>query len=237
MIWAAFITLTPHERQGVWYHRSLHCLFNSLYRRTTEKLQCSMLLVDCHPLQWRHNETMASQFVSVSIICSPVCSDADQRQHQSSASLAFVRGIHRGPVNSPHKWPVTRKMFPFDDVIMVSMSWRHHVSLLWSVSPTYLTTLYSFCTLSSAADWRLRKRPQNFRSLYLSRCNNLPPLSCCCRCSSYSRSWCSLRHSHSCQFTLSWAWPGSSCDPRTPYDAPCGCSILLGKIVFLDFRP
>ena len=45
-------------------------------------------------------------------------SDADQRKHQSSASLAFVRGFHRGPVNSPHKWPVTRKMFPFDDVIM-----------------------------------------------------------------------------------------------------------------------
>ena len=30
-----------------------------------------------------------------------------------------VRGIHRGPVNSPHKWPVTRKMFPFDEVIMI----------------------------------------------------------------------------------------------------------------------
>ena len=41
-------------------------------------------------------------------------------KHQSSASLAFVRGIHRSPVNSPHKWPVTRKMFPFDDVIMGS---------------------------------------------------------------------------------------------------------------------
>ena len=27
-------------------------------------------------------------------------------------------GIHRSPVNSPHKWPVTRKMFPFDDVII-----------------------------------------------------------------------------------------------------------------------
>ena len=40
-------------------------------------------------------------------------------EHQSSASLAFVRGIHRWPVNSPHKGPVTRKMFPFDDVIMV----------------------------------------------------------------------------------------------------------------------
>ena len=34
------------------------------------------------------------------------------------ASLAFVRGIHGWPVNSPHKGPVTRKMFPFDDVIM-----------------------------------------------------------------------------------------------------------------------
>ena len=40
------------------------------------------------------------------------------KKHQSSASLAFVRGIHRGPVNSPHKGPVTRKMFPFHDVIM-----------------------------------------------------------------------------------------------------------------------
>ena len=40
------------------------------------------------------------------------------RKHQSSAWLAFVWGIHRGPVNSPHKWPVTRKIFPFDDVIM-----------------------------------------------------------------------------------------------------------------------
>ena len=40
------------------------------------------------------------------------------RKHQSSASLAFVWEIHRGPVNSPHKWPVTRKMFRFDDVIM-----------------------------------------------------------------------------------------------------------------------
>ena len=45
-------------------------------------------------------------------------SGEDERKHQSSAFLAFVRGIHRGPVNSPHKWPVTRKMFPFDDVIM-----------------------------------------------------------------------------------------------------------------------
>ena len=61
-------------------------------------------------------DTMASQITSLTIVYSTVYSGADQRKHQSSASLAFVRGIHRGPVNSPHK--VTRKMFPFDDVIM-----------------------------------------------------------------------------------------------------------------------
>ena len=59
---------------------------------------------------------MASQITSLTIAYSTVYSDADQRKHQSSASLAFVRGTHRGPVNSPHKWPVKRKIF--DDVIM-----------------------------------------------------------------------------------------------------------------------
>ena len=63
---------------------------------------------------------MASQITSLTIVYSTVYSGGDQRKPQSSASLAFVRGIHRGPVNSPHKWPVTRKMFPFDDVIMVT---------------------------------------------------------------------------------------------------------------------
>ena len=62
---------------------------------------------------------MASLITGLTIVCPAVYSGTDQRKHQSSASLAFVRGIHRGPVHSPHKWPVTRKMFPFDDVIMV----------------------------------------------------------------------------------------------------------------------
>ena len=64
---------------------------------------------------------MASQTTSLTIVYSTVYSGADQRKHQSSASLVFVRGIHRGPVNFPHKWPVTRKMFPFDDVIMIAV--------------------------------------------------------------------------------------------------------------------
>ena len=54
---------------------------------------------------------IASQITSLTIVYSSVYSDADQRKYQSSAPLAFVRGIHRRPVNSPHKWPVTRKCF------------------------------------------------------------------------------------------------------------------------------
>ena len=61
---------------------------------------------------------MASQITSFTIVYSTFYSGSDQRKHQSSALLAFVWEIHRWPVNSRHKWPVTRKMFPFDDVIM-----------------------------------------------------------------------------------------------------------------------
>ena len=61
---------------------------------------------------------LASQITSLTVVSSIVCSGVNQRKHQSSASLAFVWEIHRGPVNFPHKWPVTRKMFPFDYVIM-----------------------------------------------------------------------------------------------------------------------
>ena len=62
---------------------------------------------------------MASQITSLTGVYSTVWLGADQRKHQSSASLAFVGEIHRWPVNSPHKGPVTRKMFPFDDVIVL----------------------------------------------------------------------------------------------------------------------
>ena len=72
---------------------------------------------------------MASQITSLTTVYSTVYSGADQRKRQSSASLAFVRGIHRWPVNSPHKGPVTRNMFPFDDVIRVIA--RVALKLLW----------------------------------------------------------------------------------------------------------
>ena len=97
---------------------------------------CSFSLVDIQPgtfITWSNVTqlwlphysdvimgTMASQITSLTIVYSTIYLGADQRKHQSSASLAFVRGIHRWTMNSPHKGPVTWKMFPFDDVIMSS---------------------------------------------------------------------------------------------------------------------
>ena len=79
----------------------------------------------CKQIIWCHRHysnvimgAMASQITSFTIVYSIVYPGADQRKHQSSASLAFERGIHWWPVNSLHKWPVAQKMFPFDDVIM-----------------------------------------------------------------------------------------------------------------------
>ena len=77
---------------------------------------------------------MASQITNVSIVCSIVCSGTGQRKHQSSASLAIVGGIHRSPADFPQKGPVTRKMFPFDNVIMIQGYWRGaHLWWLWTI--------------------------------------------------------------------------------------------------------
>ena len=65
--------------------------------------------------------------------CACVISGKDQREYQSSASLAFVRGIHRGPVNSPHKRPVMRKVSPFDDVIMGSHIYIYIYSTIFRI--------------------------------------------------------------------------------------------------------
>ena len=111
---------------------------------------------------------ISSQITSLTTVYSNFYSDADQRKHQSSASLAFVRGIHRGPENSPHKWPVTRKMFPFDDVIMernhwyrkgfdaICSSWNKEFNVLVP-SVFFVASLRSFCgTCPSAGTWAPR---------------------------------------------------------------------------------
>ena len=74
---------------------------------------------------------MGSQITSLTTVYSTVYSGADQRKHQSSASLACVRGIHRS-----HKWPVTRKMFLF--------VWRHYGVTL-NESNNIFCFLYTDC--------------------------------------------------------------------------------------------
>ena len=69
-------------------------------------------------LQWRHNRcNSVSNHQPHGCLLNRLFKRRAEK-HQTSASLVFVRGIHRRPVSSPHTWPVTRKMFPSDDVIM-----------------------------------------------------------------------------------------------------------------------
>ena len=62
--------------------------------------------------------TMASQITSLTVVYSTVYSDADKKKTSKLRVTGLCVGNSPGAVNSPHKGPVTRKMFPFDDVIM-----------------------------------------------------------------------------------------------------------------------
>ena len=96
---------------------------------------------------------MAFQITSLTIVCATVYSGVDQRKHQSSASLAFVRGIHRWPVNSPHK---VRKMFPFDDVIMaacIRKIFEHdhmfYMLMAWALHAEEFRIIYLNCSFQN----------------------------------------------------------------------------------------
>ena len=113
---------------------------------------------DISSLQW-HNvimSLMASQINSLTIVNSIVYSGVDQRKLQSSTSLAFLRGIHWWPVKSLHKGPVTRKMFPFDDVIIY---WNIH-GLMVILIPIQLNFIQGYSLL----------KPQRLRLLQWWNC-------------------------------------------------------------------
>ena len=113
------------NRPGI-EHLNTHCVTNTSrgkwFHSITGRILSFTGLINASFFSNRYCDVImgavASQITSLTMVYSTVYSDADQRKHESSASLDFVRGIHRGPVNSPHKWPVTRKMVQFDDVIM-----------------------------------------------------------------------------------------------------------------------
>ena len=111
-VWNNLVRIFSYEKRRNW------CLFIYLFIHIF--IYVSVVIWYqwiAYPAKIHNNDvimsTMASQITSVSIVCSTVCSSADQRKHQSSASLAFVNGIHRWPFDSPHKGPLTRKMSPF----------------------------------------------------------------------------------------------------------------------------
>ena len=119
---------------------------------------------------WRHNEYDGVSHHRLTIVYSTVYSDAHQRKHQSSASLVFVRGIHRGPVNSPRKWPVTRKMLPFDDVIMMFSWWRIRTNLLnlvFTIGLIIFIKTWDFCILHPFEQIRKTTKQAVCRALFL----------------------------------------------------------------------
>ena len=84
-------------------------------------------------LQWRHNEHHSvSNHQSLDCLLIHLFSRTWKIHIKNSASLAFVRGIHWWPVDYPHKWPVTRKIFPFYDVVM----WRSRCLIQLPMQPT-----------------------------------------------------------------------------------------------------
>ena len=113
--------------QGICGHTVCNISFNSLYGVQTGPGFGSYLLKSWLLAVYYDDVimgAMASQITSLTIVHSTVYSDADQRKHQNSASLAFVRGIQRGLVNSLHKWPVTGKCFH-----LMTSSWSSEIKL------------------------------------------------------------------------------------------------------------
>ena len=136
-----------------------YVVYNPMHPINIHTVSVCFVLFSLYYRFWSHYDdvimsAIASQITSLTIVYSTDYPGADQSKHQSSASLAFVWGIHRGPVNSPHKWPVTRKMFPFDDVIMY-------------VSDPFVYILHGCFPATVAILEYARNRP--------APCNSIPP--------------------------------------------------------------
>ena len=118
---------------------------------------------------------MASQITSLTIVYSILYSGADQRKHQSPASLAFVRGIHLLPVNSPHKWSITRKMSPYHDVIMrywaLQSTFQGFSTSLCCKAVWYLLIFFVSCYFTSqtliASDVALEYKHYHYHKPYI----------------------------------------------------------------------
>ena len=112
-----------------------------------------------YPLRWRHND-----HAGVSNHQPHVCllNRLFRRRSKKTSKLrvtGFCAGNSPGPVNSPHKGPVTRNMFPFDDVIMPWCIYPIFVRwLLWAAESNYTAST----TVSCATTWRCEQNGRYF---------------------------------------------------------------------------
>ena len=87
---------------------SIYCFTQSLFRNTVT-------------LRWRHNGCdSVSNHQPHHCLLNRLFRRRSKKTSKRCVTGVCARGIHRRPVNSPHKWPVTREMLPFDDVIMTN---------------------------------------------------------------------------------------------------------------------
>ena len=109
-----------------WQHTERHFpkeIFSSEFISSTAYLLSPMGDVRCKHYNDVIMGAVASQITILSIVCSIVYSDADQRKHQSSATLAFVRGIHRD------RWfPRTNGQLRGKCFHLMTSSWKSPVS-------------------------------------------------------------------------------------------------------------
>ena len=184
LIWAkAFSWNVPPKQRIKSYTSDVRLWLTRIfsYRYAPYRLQ-SLTDKEVHGVSFvrstHYNDVMmgaiAFQISSLTIVHSTVYSGADQRRHRSSMSLAFVCGNHRGRVNSPHKWSVTRKMFPFDDVIM-SATWSY-------IKPTILqysvACLRPLCRRQATSNFGVDNASLQWRHNERNSVINLQPLHC-----------------------------------------------------------
>ena len=127
------------RKRSAFWHYCIIYIYHRLFRiqRYHQKI--------LPPVQWRHYEHdgVSNQQPHDCLLNKQFIQGADQRKHQSSASLAFEWGIRRWPVNSPHKGSVTRKMLIFDDVIMQSVVRQYHECVQCKVLPGHMQIQHS----------------------------------------------------------------------------------------------
>ena len=100
-----------------------------MYLLTTELVNPSYQIRHCSDVIMGTVATQITSQPASRLFSQPFIQAQIKENTKVPRNWPFVRGIHRWPVNSPHKGPVTRKLFPFDDVIMGTFSKREmHLS-------------------------------------------------------------------------------------------------------------